>query len=134
MLLIILILLNISIVKNPHLCIRKYWDDSRGDENLLELQTQQPKHQIYTMKALIKCDEIKQNNKSLDEKMETFDKPFINEFKRNIFPTFPGDCISKCFISFSVKKVLFHVLRDFFDISTNSKKKKQIPFFEFQIQ
>ncbi|OZC12196.1 hypothetical protein X798_00717 [Onchocerca flexuosa] len=81
MLLIILILLNISIMKNSHLCARKRYEASRSNDNLLELSLKQPT-EVYTTQALIRSEKKKQN--TLPSSIHaTCNQPFLNELKRH---------------------------------------------------
>uniref|UniRef100_A0A5S6PE97 Delta-like protein n=2 Tax=Brugia malayi TaxID=6279 RepID=A0A5S6PE97_BRUMA len=87
MLLIILILLNISIMKNAHLCISKRYDNSRCNDNLLELQLKQPAN-VYTTQTLIKSKEMEQNKSLLDGIREICQQPlFFNNLKRHYSTT-----------------------------------------------
>ncbi|KAL3984610.1 Delta serrate ligand family protein [Acanthocheilonema viteae] len=86
MLLIILVLLNISIMKNPHFCARERFEGSRSNDNLLELQMQQP-NQIYTTQALIKFEKEKQQNIL----SKTCNQQFLNSLKQHCSATEPFD-------------------------------------------
>uniref|UniRef100_A0A915PMK5 Delta-like protein n=1 Tax=Setaria digitata TaxID=48799 RepID=A0A915PMK5_9BILA len=84
MLLIILILMNIAIMKNSQLCTgRKRCNDLHSNDNLLEMQLQQPTH-VYTTQSLIKSDK-RNKNTAVDCTYETpgSEQPFLSKLKSN---------------------------------------------------
>lgn len=79
MVLIILILLNICILKNPYYCTRSP-NNSRTDQNLLELKIQPPTH-VYTTQSLIKNEKRENAPPVIMRQATSYDKPFMYELK-----------------------------------------------------